>query len=202
MVRHDASNLHVDAKLQAGDVLGEMAVITGRSTRNASVVARTPVTLCVFSEETFRSFITAEGFQDRLLLGWSMRPIIAKQAQFNGLIFTVLEKLSQIGELVTLPEGGCFELTEACWCLLSSGDATLNAESMYQDEDYGARPFAAARTGPIISKDDCVLLLFDARRLERLRLRTPQLNYKLRKLRMQTSTANVSWKLGKVDIFD
>jgi hypothetical protein len=47
-----------------------------------------------------------------------------------------------------------------------------------------------------------VLLLFDARRLERLRLRTPQLNYKLRKLRMQTSTANVSWKLGKVDIFD
>ena len=202
VVRHDGSALHVDAKLQAGDVLGEMAVITGKTTRNASVVAKTPVTLCVFSEETFGSFITAEGFQDRLLQGWSMRPIIAKHAQFNGLIFTVLEKLSQIGELLTLPEGGCFELTEACWCLLSSGDATLNAEPMYLDEDYGARPFASARTGPINSKDGCVLLLFDAQRLERLRLKTPQLNYKLRKLRMQSSSSVVSWKLGKVEISD
>lgn len=202
VVRHDGHSLHIDAKLQAGDVLGEMAVITGSSRRNASVVAKTPVTLCVFSEETFKSFILGEGFQDKLLLGWSMRPVVARQLQFEGLIFTVLEKLSQIGELIELPPGGCFELTDSCWCLLSSGDATLNGESMYQDEDYGTRPFATSKTGPISSKDGCVLLLFESRRLEKLRLKTPQLNYKLRKLRMESATKNVGWKLGKVEIFD
>lgn len=74
VVRHDGLQLHNEAELQAGDILGEMAVITGAGTRNASVIAKSPVTLCVFSEETFKSFIVAEGFQERLLQQWSLRP--------------------------------------------------------------------------------------------------------------------------------
>jgi len=72
VVKHDGFRLSKDAELQAGDILGEMAVITGSGTRSASVIARTPVTLCVFSEETFKSFIVAEGFQDKLLQQWSL----------------------------------------------------------------------------------------------------------------------------------
>jgi hypothetical protein len=61
-VRHDGVKLIKDAEPQAGDILGKMAVITGSGTRNASVIAKTPLTLCVFSEETFKSFVVAEGF--------------------------------------------------------------------------------------------------------------------------------------------
>jgi CRP-like cAMP-binding protein len=103
MVRHDGSQLHKEAELQAGDILGEMAVITG--TGNASVVARTPVTLCVFSEETFRSFILAEGFQEKLLSQWSLSPEIAPQSQFTNITSTVIVKLSHIGEAKILKPG-------------------------------------------------------------------------------------------------
>jgi len=202
VVRHDGRQLHTDAKLQAGDILGEMAVITGSGTRNASVIARTPVTLCVFSEETFKSFIVAEGFQDKLLQQWSLRPAISRQPQFANMTSTVLEKISHIAESRVMSPGDSFELTEYIWCLLVGGEAKLNGETMYRDEDYGARPFAATNTGPVVSKDGCTLLLFDARRLHRLRLATPQLNYYLRKLRMQENKGHTDWKLGRVNIGD
>ena len=35
----------------------------------------------------------------------------------------------------------------------------------------------------LVSKKGCTLIMFEARRLDRLRMRTPQLNYYLRKLR-------------------
>ena len=66
MVKHDGFRLSKDAELQAGDILGEMAVITGSGTRNASVIAKTPVTLCVFSVETLKSFIVAEAISGKV----------------------------------------------------------------------------------------------------------------------------------------
>ena len=202
VVQHDGKQLHLEAKLQAGDILGEMVVITGAGTRNASVVAKTPVTLCVFAEETFKSFIVAEGFQDKLLKQWSFRPAIARQPQFNQLSSTVYEKLSQIAEAKSLEAGDAFELTETHWCLLSEGNATLNGQSMSPYEDYGRRPFAAAITGPVTSRDGAKLLMINFRRLDSLRLECPQLNYYLRKMRMKDSNQLVDWRLGKVDILN
>jgi len=202
VVRHDGKGLIKEAELQAGDILGEMAAITGSGTRNASVIAKTPVTLCVFSEETFRSFIVAEGFQDKLLQQWSFRSVISKQPQFSNMTSTVLEKLCRIAESQTLPEGGHYDLSEYTWCLLADGQASLNGKSMYHYSDYGARPFAELDSGPIVSKDGCTLILFDARKLDRLRMRTPQLNYYLRKLRGKETGNRVPWKLGTVNIYN
>lgn len=202
VVRHDGSQLHKEAELQAGDILGEMAVITGKGTRNASVVARTPVTLCVFSEETFKSFILAEGFQDKLLNQWSLRPAIALQPQFTNMTSTVIEKLSQIAEATVLEPGGILELTDTHWCLLSKGTATLNGRSMIENEDYGVRPFSENLPGTINSPDGCTLLMFESNVLQKLRLQSPQLNYYLRKLRIVDWRQNFEWKLGAVDILN
>lgn len=202
VVRHDGLRLNKEAELQAGDILGEMAVITGSGTRNASVIAKTPVTLCVFSEEAFKSFITAEGFQYKLLQQWSLRPAIARQPQFADMTSTVLEKLCRLAESKILHEGDSHELSEYTWCLLAGGEASLNGKSMYRDEDYGARPFAETNSGPIVTREGCTLLLFDARQLERLRMKTPQLNYYLRKLRAKELKNQVPWKLGAVDILN
>ncbi|MBL4573922.1 MAG: cyclic nucleotide-binding domain-containing protein [Gammaproteobacteria bacterium] len=200
VVRHDGVRLTKDAELQAGDVLGEMAVITGSGTRNASVIAKTPVTLCVFSEETFKSFIVGEGFQDKLLQQWSLRPAIARQPQFANMTSTVLEKLCQVAESLTLHEGDSYELSEYTWCLLAEGEASLNGKSMYRTEDYGARPFTEPDSGLIVSKKGCTLILFDARQLDRLRMRAPQLNYCLRKIRSKELNNQAPWILGSVDI--
>jgi len=113
---------------------------------------------------------------------------------------TVLEKLCHIGESLVLQEGGSYELSEYTWCLLAGGEASLNSKNMYRYEDYGARPFAESDSGLIVSKEGCTLILFDARRLDRLRMRTPQLNYSLRKLRGEELNNQVPWKLGIVYI--
>lgn len=202
VVRHDGEQLHHEASLQAGDILGEMAVITGTGTRNASVIAKTPVTLCVFAEETFKSFIMAEGFQDKLLMQWSMRPLVSRQPQFRGLSSTVQEKLCKIGETKQLGPNQSLELSDDFWCLLAEGDAKINGQNMYRDDDYGCRPFAPDVTGPIVTHDGCKLLLFNGRRIERLRLETPQLNYLLRKNRIGQADATVDWLLGPVAIND
>lgn len=200
VVRHDGQQLHEEAELQAGDILGEMAAITGKGTRNASVVARTPVTLCVFSEETFKSFILAEGFQDKLLNQWSLRPAIALQPQFTNMTSTVIEKLSQIAEEKVIEPGAGFDLEDSHWCLLSEGSATLDGRSMIESEDYGARPFAEDMSGAITSPEGCKLLMFETRALKELRLQSPQLNYYLRKLRIVNWRQGFEWKLGTVDI--
>ena len=127
-------------------------------------------------------------------------PGIARQPQFQTLSSIVLEKLSRIGELRELTPGDSLELTSDCWCLLSEGEAKINGNSMFIDEDYGSRPFAPEITGPISTRDGCKILLFSKKHLEKLRLDTPQLNYQLRKMRMQGSKQFVNWRLGRVDI--
>ena len=200
VVRHDGKQLHHEANLQAGDILGEMAVITGVGIRNASVIAKTPVTLCVFAEETFKSFIFAEGFQDKLLMQWSMRPMVSRQPQFAGLSSTVQEKLCKMGEARQLKAGEELTLSDEFWCLLADGEASIDGEAMVRDLDYGCRPFATNLCGKISSESGCKLLLFNATRLERLRLETPQLNYVLRKFRVNQPHIDVDWLLGPVTI--
>ncbi|MEX2468564.1 MAG: cyclic nucleotide-binding domain-containing protein [Pseudohongiellaceae bacterium] len=202
VVRHDGEQLHIEASLQAGDILGEMAVITGIGTRNASVIAKSPVTLCVFAEDTFKSFITSEGFQDKLLLQWSLRPLIARQPQFCNLSSTVLEKLCRLGEVKVLEPGDSSEVTEYAWCLLAEGEAKINGHNMFRDDDYGWRPFAESITGPVTTHDGCKLVLFNSRQLERMRLETPQFNYMMRKLRCRTGSADSDWLLGPVPTLD
>jgi CRP-like cAMP-binding protein len=137
VVRHDGVKLIKDAELQAGDILGEMVVIAGSGTRNASVIAKTPLMLCVFSEETFKSFIVAEGFQYKLLQQWSLRPPIAKQPQFANMTSTVLEKLCHDAEEQILHESESYELSEYTWYLLAAGQASLNGKNMLNEADYG-----------------------------------------------------------------
>lgn len=202
VVRHDGHELHYEASLQAGDILGEMAVITGIGTRNASVIAKTPVTLCVFAEETFKSFIFAEGFQDKLLMQWAMRPLVSRQPQFAELSSTVLEKLCKMGETSSLRGGESLELDQAYWYLLANGDAMINGEPIQREQDFGRRPFASNRNGTVTTDNGCKLLQFDAIQLEKLRLETPQLNYILRKLRVAQSDDGVDWLLGPVSVND
>ena len=202
VVRHDGKESRVAASLQAGDVIGEMAVITGSGVRSASVVAKTPVTLCVFSEETFRSFIVTEGFKEELLVRWSLRPAIKSQPQFAHFTSTVIERISQIAELKMLQAGASMELDDSTWCLFSDGQATWGNQIMAVGEEYGGRPFAEARTGEVSSGSGCVLVMIDLQKLHELRKEVPLLNYSLRKLRCLETDNEVDWLLGEVAIGD
>lgn len=115
VVLHDGKQFHTVAALQAGDIIAEMAIISGAGTRNAKVVARKPVTVCVFAEETFATFIETEGFRDKLLNRWALRPIIKNLLQFDEMTSTVLEKVVSIARLEYLDKGDTRRFDESAW---------------------------------------------------------------------------------------
>ena len=92
----DRGKLESVATLQAGEVIGEMAIVTGSKKRNASVVASSPVSVCVFSEATFNAFISDKGYKTHLLKRWRLRQQIRHLPQFHGLISTVLERIAHL----------------------------------------------------------------------------------------------------------
>jgi|TARA_Y100000310_G_scaffold332176_1_gene407255 hypothetical protein len=200
VVRHDGSELQSVADLQAGDVIGEMAVITGRTIRNASVVARTPVTVCVFAEETFLSFIESEGFKEKLIRRWAIRPILKVLPQFSNLASAVLEKVGNLAVLEKLEAGQSTECNTRHWYVLSEGTAECDGQVVSIAEEFGWRPFTTARKATITTKEGCTFITFPAKRMEALVRDVPQLNYFLRRQRVDANDPSVDWLLGKVPV--
>lgn len=202
VVRHDGQQSITVAKLQAGDIVGEMAVITGKGTRNASVVATSPATVCVFSEETFRSFISIEGFADKLVTRWEIRPAIKALPQFAELASTAKERVGTIAEILSVMAGESFQADDEHWYILDSGEARVGDAGIQVGEEFGWRPFADNRLEQIHCSSDCKFVKFAKNNFESLRLEVPNLNYGLRKYRMCQASHDVEWRLGRVSVLD
>jgi hypothetical protein len=203
VVHHDGETFHEVATLQAGDIIGEMAVITGDGIRNASIVARSPVTVCLFKEETFGAFIEAERFKDELLRRWALRPIVPRLPQFQSMTSTVLEKIARIADFEFVGRGQTIAFEENAWYLLAEGDVTDTAGSAGAHRigtEYGFRPFTASNTALITCHTDATFVRIERRVLEQAILDIPQLNYVLRKYRISNNAPDVNWLLGHVDI--
>jgi CRP-like cAMP-binding protein len=205
VVHHDGEAFQEIATLQAGDVIGEMAVITGNGTRNASIIARSPVTVCLFREETFGAFIEAEGFRDELLRRWALRPIISRLPQFQSMTSTVLEKIARIAEFEYAVRGQTLDVKDGAWYLLAAGDVTdaaLNGISSRHPigTEYGFRPFTASNSTPLACRTDATFVRIERQVLEQAILDIPQLNYVLRKFRISHNAPDIGWLLGHVDI--
>ncbi len=202
VVQHDGTQFRTVANLQAGDVIGEMAVITGVGTRNASVVARTPVTVCVFAEETFAAFIETEGFRDKLLNRWALRPIIKGLPQFNMMTSTVLDKVGNIARFEYLDKGDTRRFDESAWYILAEGSVEDDEGVQGFATEYGFRPFSEANCPSVVCLEDCRFIKFKKDQLEHLRHEVPQINYYLRKQRIDQPYATVDWLLAEVPIYD
>ncbi|CAN0334984.1 unnamed protein product, partial [Chrysoparadoxa australica] len=121
VVQHDGTSSSTVAKLQAGDILGEMAVITGRGFRNASVVAASPATLCLISEDTFKAFIEAENFRDSLITRWKLRPYLKALPQFSEMESTSLELAGSIADIVHIKANDSLQADKKHWYIISRG---------------------------------------------------------------------------------
>ncbi|MBT8136561.1 MAG: cyclic nucleotide-binding domain-containing protein [Gammaproteobacteria bacterium] len=201
VVQHDGRQLNSIARLQAGDLIGEMAAITGSGARNASVVARTPVTVCVFPEQNFSTFISAEGMAQRLHERWSLRLLLGELPCFTELTSTVLLRTSIIASAIDLDEGEQRHLGEEGWYLMLAGkvrDAAGNVHeyNTRQLTEFGWRPFLEPVATQLTALADSRFVFFEHDALEARLLEVPQLNYYVRKYR--AAQQPVSWKLGVV----
>ncbi|MBI3396766.1 MAG: cyclic nucleotide-binding domain-containing protein, partial [Spirochaetia bacterium] len=91
---HDGHSLRERAVKDAGDFIGEMAIVTRMETRSASIVARTPVTLGEIPEEIFYRFLTAENRIDDIKEKWRKRSEIETEWPFHGFSDIVNERIA------------------------------------------------------------------------------------------------------------
>ena len=206
VVRVEDGNRDTVAMLQAGDVIGEMAILTGSGIRNASVVAKTPVTVCVFAEETFRNFIRYSGLQAMLENRWLLRPVIKLLPQFADMSSTVTDKISRIAEWQVVEGGHTKYLDDAHLHIFVEGFGSIvnndgSQEKIVIGEELGWRPYLDDRAVEMTATTDCGLITIEAAAYQQLLRSTPQLNYQTRKRVSIDSDASADWLLGEVEAY-
>jgi len=99
---HDGQKLREVTVKEAGDLIGEMAVVKQAAIRSASIVARTPVTLGEISEELFYRFLLAEKRIDEIKRMWSIRQELEVNYPFSTLSDLLNMQLARRGERIDL----------------------------------------------------------------------------------------------------
>ncbi|MEQ8353658.1 MAG: cyclic nucleotide-binding domain-containing protein [Leptospiraceae bacterium] len=102
---HDGKSLLEVAIKEAGDIIGEMAAVNQQSERSASIVARTPVTLCAIDERTWYSFLVAENRIGEMQSMWQNRSDLEKSHPFKEFSDYVNDKLARVGRRREVKEG-------------------------------------------------------------------------------------------------
>ena len=198
VVTFDGTTLNTVAQLQAGEIIGEMAVVSGSRKRNASVVASSPVTLCVFSEETFNAFITSEGYREKLLTRWRIRMQLKQLPQFSSLISTVLEKLAHRAVLDTVAAGATYAMTDDCWYLFAAGTANDEDRAIHHGDEFGCRPFTRARFAVLRAHTECEVIKLHWEDVETFLGAIPQFSYLMRRYRVESQGFKADWLRGAV----
>jgi CRP-like cAMP-binding protein len=198
VIVHDGKRSTLVGTREAGDFIGEMAAVTGLETRNASVRASTPVTLCEFSEQTFLSFVNAQGLTSHLKSSWGLREQLAHVPALNQLSTSVIERICRIAESIAVPPGGTMEAAAGNWYLLVGGTAVDPSDLSTIDHarEGGTCPLGGPGWSKLHSPEGCQIVRVPVAVVHELLTRVPQFSYQLRKFR------NAQRKGGTADWID
>lgn len=92
---HDGYTLSERTRKEAGDFVGEMAVLDQNKVRSASIVAATPVTLCALDEKLFHEFLIAEDRTDEMRNLWKVRSEIERFWPFEVFADSVNDRIAR-----------------------------------------------------------------------------------------------------------
>ena len=201
VVRNNGNGLEKIAMLQAGDVIGDMGSAVTLGANGVSVVARTPVTVCVFDKINFHNFIEFSNLRETLELRWRMRPYIKSLPQYSQLSSSVVDKISRIAEWQSLAAGEKISLLGSKLYVLSEGEGLHDGTVREPGEEFGWSAFCNAQTGEFRATSDCGFIIFDAETYRQLLKSTPQLHYQVRKQVTRKSPQWANWVLPAVDVY-
>lgn len=92
---HDGFTLSERTRKEAGDFVGEMAVLDENKVRSASIVAATPVTLCALDEKLFHEFLIDEDRIDEMRNLWKVRSEIERFWPFEVFADNVNDRIAR-----------------------------------------------------------------------------------------------------------
>lgn len=125
---HDGRKLTERTRKEAGDFVGEMAVLDENKVRSASIVARTPVVLCAIDEKLFHEFLIAENRIEEMQHLWKVRSEIERFWPFSEFADSVNDRIARncvrmrVAEGETLVEQGN---TDADFYIILSGEFSV-----------------------------------------------------------------------------
>ena len=103
VIHHDGDRRHVLAQMEAGEIIGEMSVISGQGLRNASVVAVSPVIVTAIAETAFRDYIAHQNLESSIKKIWQHRELLQTLRYLRPLQQPVLRELANLVTLEYLP---------------------------------------------------------------------------------------------------
>ncbi len=104
VIQHTGEKSITLAQMEAGELIGEMSIITGKGQRNASVVALSPVTVTAFSEASFHGYIRHQNYEAKLRGMWQSRELLQTLPYLRSLQQPVIRALSERVHLSSIPE--------------------------------------------------------------------------------------------------
>ena len=94
VMHYNGSRKILQARMGAGEIIGEMSIITGRGVRNASVVAETPVIITALSELAFREYVRHQNLEPKLKNMWQHRELLQTRSYLKSVAQPVIRELS------------------------------------------------------------------------------------------------------------
>jgi hypothetical protein len=182
VIYHDGERRHPLAQMEAGELIGEMSIITGKGQRNASVVALSPVTLTAISESAFRGFIRQQQSEQRLRRMWQNRELLSNFASLRPLQQPVLRALSENVSLEHLPpRSGSPSLTQLCpagGLIFPLGrDVTVERNGSAETVELNSRPLYSRDGACVLAETELQYLVLRPENAGTLRQTIPAFRY-------------------------
>ena len=156
VVQHDGEHRNILAQMEAGELMGEMSIITGRGQRNASVVALSPVTVTAIAETAFHGFIRHQNLEQGLRKMWQNRELLQGFSSLRQLQQPVFRALSESVTLEHLPAlAGRPVLSR----LVGAGGLIFPLGSAIAVDRAGSVECVEANTVPVWCHDDARLVM-------------------------------------------
>lgn len=102
---HDGHRLSEKTRKEAGDFVGEMAVLDENKVRSASIVAGTPVALCAIDEKIFHEFLIGEKRIEEMRHLWKVRSEIEQFHPFAEFADNVKDRIARNSIRVRVSSG-------------------------------------------------------------------------------------------------
>jgi hypothetical protein len=182
IIHHDGGQKHYLARMEAGEIIGEMSIIIGQGTRNASVVAKSPAIVTAFSETAFREYVHHQNLEGRLKKLWQHRELLQTLPYLRVLQQPVIRELAKQVTLEHLPaRSGPKPLKTICdpfSLVMPLGlEVALNREGKPMTLAAHAAPILCQPGVTLVTETEFHYLLLGAEQAADLRARIPAFRY-------------------------
>lgn len=212
IVVHDGEKMHVVGVKEAGEVIGDMAVVNNVERRNASIVARIPVILCEISEDLFISFLNHEGRVEDLKQMWRNRHELESHHPFTELGDVVNLRLATVGRRMevgggqTVIEQGTlgrefFIILSGSFVILREGEELANIGPGDMFGEYGSLA-ERVRNATVQCRDGGSLLVFDKEDISQIIRSTPALNFYVHQILRERGEIREDEAVGSIDLVE